>query len=208
MNCPNCGQENLSQARFCAVCGSNLEVIKDYQAAVPARASMVQRMVRAAKLEPALYEEVEHDRSANRQALFVVLLAALAAGIGGITAGGVFGLIFGVITALGGWLVWSFLTLFIGTRLFPTPETEADFGQMTRTIGFAASPGVIRILGVIPFLAWIVYFVAAIWMLVAMVVAVRQALDYTSTWRAVGVVAVGWIVQAVLLVLFAVLVLG
>ena len=40
-------------------------------------------------------------------------------------------------------------------------------------------------------------------MLVAMVIAVRQALDYTSTLRAVGVCLIGWLVQVVILILAA-----
>jgi hypothetical protein len=56
-------------------------------------------------------------------------------------------------------------------------------------------------LGIIPGLNVIVNLVAGVWMLVAMVVAVRQALDYSSTGRAVGVCIIGWIVQMVIFVL-------
>jgi len=43
--------------------------------------------------------------------------------------------------------------------------------------------------------------VAGVWMLVAMIIAVRQALDYQSTLRAVGVCIIGWIAQAAVLML-------
>jgi hypothetical protein len=46
-------------------------------------------------------------------------------------------------------------------------------------------------------------FIIGIWMLVAMVIAVRQALDYKSTLRAVGVCLIGWIVQIAIFVLFS-----
>jgi len=158
---------------------------------------MIQRMIRAARLEVALYEEVEQDTGATLQAMGVVLLASLAAGIGSISVGGLGGLVTGAASALVGWLLWAFITYFIGTRLFPTPQTQATYGQLLRTIGFSSSPGVIRVLGLISPLAGPVFLVAAAWMLVAMVIAVRQALDYTSTWRALGVVAVGWLIQMV-----------
>jgi hypothetical protein len=133
----------------------------------------------------------------------VVVLSSLAAGIGGLSEGGGAGLLVITITALISWGVWAYLTYFIGTRLFPEPQTSSDPGELLRTIGFASSPGLIRIVGIIPGLAVIVHFVAGIWMLVAMVIAVRQALDYKSTWRAVGVCLVGWIIQTiVLLVVF------
>jgi succinate dehydrogenase/fumarate reductase cytochrome b subunit len=78
-----------------------------------------------------------------------------------------------------------------------------------KTTGFSSSPGLIRVLGVIPGLAAIVFFIASIWMLVTMVIAVRQALDYESTLRAVGVCLIGWIIQMLILgLLFAVVFSG
>ncbi|MEC4680446.1 MAG: hypothetical protein VST67_07080, partial [Nitrospirota bacterium] len=99
------------------------------------------------------------------------------------------------------WYVWAFLTYIIGTKLLPEPQTSADHGELLRTIGFSSSPGMIRIFGIIPGLGPIVNILASLWMLVAMVIAVRQALDYHSTYRAIGVCIIGWIVQAVIIVL-------
>lgn len=159
------------------------------------------RMIRAAKLDVNLYEEVEADKDAMRQAMGVVVLASLAAGVGSIGTLGLGGLLLGTLAALGGWYVWAWLTYFIGTRFLAEPQTEADLGQLLRTTGFSSSPGLIRVLGIIPGLGTVVFAVASIWMLVAMVIAVRQALDYTSTFRAVGVCVIGWIIQTVILVL-------
>ncbi len=155
----------------------------------------INRMIRAAKLDVNLYEEVEADQEAMGQALAVVVLASLAAGIGTLGATGINGLLVGTAGALIGWFIWAFITFFIGTRLLPEPQTEADYGQLLRTIGFSSSPGVLRILGVVPVLGGIIFIVCGIWMLVAMVIAVRQALDYQSTWRAVGVCLIGWVIQ-------------
>lgn len=164
-------------------------------------ASIWERMFRAAKLDVQLYEEVEADIGATTQATIVVVLAALAAGIGSLGSGGVSGLFTGTIIALVGWLVWALLTYLIGTKLLPEPQTNADYGQLLRTIGFASAPGVIRVLGIVPGLAPFLFLIGGIWMLVAMVVAVRQALDYQSTGRAVGVCLIGWLVQVVILIL-------
>lgn len=161
--------------------------------------SFTERMIGAARLEAGIYEEVEHDSEAMGQAVGVVLLSSVAAGIGSIlymdlaTA-----LVVGTIAALLGWLIWAFLTWFIGTKLLPEEQTEADMGQLLRTIGFAASPGILRVLGIIPGIGGLLVLACDIWMLAAMVVAVRQALDYTSTWRAVGVCAIGFVVLLVL----------
>ncbi len=162
--------------------------------------SLVERMIRAAKLDANLYEEVEADTGATRQAMLVVVLSSLAAGIGSGGAG-LMGLLFGGLSALAGWYIWAFLTYFIGTRFLPEPQTEADVGQLLRTIGFSSSPGLLRIAGIIPGLTGIVFLVSGVWMLVAMVLAVRQALDYHGTARAIAVCVIGWLVLVVILIL-------
>ena len=159
------------------------------------------RMIRAAKLDVNLYEEVEADKTAMGQAMGVVLLSSVAAGIGTIAIRGLGGIFIGTIAALIGWYIWASLTYFIGTKWLPEPQTKADIGELLRTIGFSSSPGLIRVLGIIPGLGGIVFLVASIWMLVAMVIAVRQALDYKSTGRAVGVCAIGFVIQMVILIL-------
>jgi hypothetical protein len=163
--------------------------------------NFLDRMLRAAKLDVNLYEEVEADTGAMRQAIGVVVLSSIAAGIGSIATGGLGGILMGTIAALIGWYVWAFLTYYIGTKFLPEPQTRADLGELLRTIGFSSSPGLIRVLGVIPGLGGVVFIVASIWMLVAMVIAVRQALDYESTLRAVGVCVIGWIIQTLIFVL-------
>jgi hypothetical protein len=165
-------------------------------------ASITDRMIRAAKLDVNLYEEVEADKGAMGQAMAVVVLSSVAAGIGTAGTEGIKGLILGTIVALVGWFIWAFLTYYIGTRLLPEPQTKADYGELLRTIGFSSSPGVLRVLGIIPMLGNILNFICSIWMLVSMVIAVRQALDYKSTGRAVGVCLIGWIVQFVIFVMF------
>jgi hypothetical protein len=165
--------------------------------------SLKDRMIRAAKLDVTLYEEVEADRAAMGQAMGVVVISSIAAGLGTVTRGGFAGtvpsILLGTLFALISWYAWAYLTYFIGTKFLPEPQTKADPGELLRTIGFSSSPGLIRVLGIIPGLTGIVFLVASIWMLIAMVIAVRQALDYTSTLRASGVCLVGWIIQWLIL---------
>lgn len=158
----------------------------------------VNRMIRAAKLDVRLYEEVEADKGALGQAMAVVVLSSVASGIGLIRTGGLEGIAIGTIGALFGWFVWAFLTYVIGTKLLPEPQTRATHSELLRTIGFSSSPGIIRILAIVPALAPLAFLAAGVWMLVAMVIAVRQALDYQSTLRAIGVCLLGWLVQAVI----------
>ncbi|NIO03123.1 MAG: hypothetical protein GTN74_00520 [Proteobacteria bacterium] len=163
--------------------------------------SFMNRIVRAAKLDTSVYEEVEADKGAMGQAMGIVILSGIAAGIGTASRGGLSGILTGTILALVGWYLWAYLTYFVGTKLLPEPQTKADPGELLRTIGFSSSPGLIRVLAVIPGFSGLVFLVASIWMLIAMVIAVRQALDYKSTFRAGGVCAIGWIIQSLILYL-------
>jgi hypothetical protein len=159
-------------------------------------ASFVERVVGAARLDARTYEEVEADTTAMGQAMAVVAASALAAGIGSI-ANGATGAVAAVVAGIVGWFLWAVVTWLVGTKLMPEPGTSADLGQMLRTIGFSAAPGLLNVLGIVPIVGLLVWLVAAVWQLVAMVVAVRQALDYTSTGRAVLVCAIGWVLYMI-----------
>jgi hypothetical protein len=161
--------------------------------------SFVNRIIRAAKLDPRVYEEVEADKSAIGQAMGVIVLSSLAGGVGFMQHGGLIGIVISTLVVLLSWFVWAFLTYIIGTKLLPEPQTRADHGELLRTIGFSSAPGLIRVFAVIPGLHTFVHLFAGAWMLVAMVIAVRQALDYYSTPRAIGVCLIGWLVQIVIL---------
>ncbi len=153
------------------------------------------RVFRAAKLDRGLYEEVEADKGAIRQALLVVVLYGISAGFGSISKAGLGGIFMTIVMALVGWVIWAYITYMVGTKLLPEPQTKSDYGELLRTIGFANSPGLIGVFGIVPGLMGPVFFVTTVWMLVAMVVAVKQALDYQSTFRAVGVCVIALIVQ-------------
>lgn len=152
------------------------------------------RIIRAAKLEVRLYQQAKAHKKAMDHAILVVILAGLAAGVGSMAGRGLPGILLGSIAALIGWGVWALSAYLIGTTLLPEPRTKADMAEFARTVGFAASPGLAHVLGIIPPLAATVLFVTLMWMLLAMVVAVKEALDYVSTERAVGACVPGWIV--------------
>jgi hypothetical protein len=162
-----------------------------------------ERVLGAAKLDVRTYEEVETDLTATGQALGVVVLSTLARGIGSARFGALgFSVLGGIIGALLGWLIWTVLAYVIGVYLLPEPETKANIGELLRTIGFASSPGILRVFGFIPILGRLLNIVVAIWLLIAMVVAIRQALDYKSTARAVAVCVIGWLISLAVVAVF------
>jgi hypothetical protein len=156
--------------------------------------SFLQRLIGAAALDAAIYEEVEADPKAGMQAAAVVVLSSLAAGIGarGFSQNNLPNVFFITILALMAWACWALVTYQIGARILPEPQTSVDIGQLMRTTGFASAPGFLRVFGIIPGVTRPAFAIAWIWMLVAMIVGVRQALDYTSTTRAIAVCVIGW----------------
>ena len=164
------------------------------------KSQFLNRIIRACKLDVSLYEEVEADKTATIQAALVVVLSSLAAGVGALSLGAS-SFFMAPLLSLVSWYIWAYLIYLIGAKLFPEPTTKSNHGELLRTIGFSSAPGLIRVFGFTPDLMSLTFIGAAIWMLVAMVVAVRQALDYQSTWRAIGVVVIGFLVQAIVLVM-------
>ncbi len=162
-----------------------------------AGSSIIDRMIRASRLENDLYEEVEHDPDATGQAAIVVVGTSIAAGVGGISAGIVWIPVVAVLSLIA-WAVYAWLTYFIGTRILAGPETSASWSELARTLGYANSPRALLIVGFVPLLGWIVGIVVSIWVLFTTVVAIRAALDF-STWRAIGTALLGSIAQVLVL---------
>ena len=168
------------------------------------KTNFINRIYRAIKIDPELYEEVEHDKSATMQAASVVVLSSLAAGVGAIHLGAS-NFILGPLISLASWYFWAFLVYIVGTKLFPDKQTKSNHGELLRTIGFSSAPGLIRVFGFTPDLMTITFIGSSFWMLACMVVGVRQALDYKSLWKAFGVVAACWLIQAILLFLILII---
>jgi len=158
-------------------------------------ASFGERVVGAMRLDANTFEEIERDPTAMGQAAGVIALAAVSIGVGNLYYGGIRGIVSQVFIALIGYVVWSVLVWVIGTKVMPDPTTKADFAETFRVIGFAASPGILGVVTIIPILGWLVLFLIWIWQLAAMVVAVRAVLDYNTIGKAVIVVVIGFLVN-------------
>jgi hypothetical protein len=152
-----------------------------------------QRLTGVLKLQPATFEEIEANPSATGQAVVVVVIASLAAGIGAGLTGGLWSLAQQTVAALIGWIMWAAVTYLIGGRLLAEPGTRTDMGELLRVIGFSYAPNLFAFFAFIPLLGGLVLVAVAFWLLAATVIAVRQALDYRSTARAVAVVLIGWL---------------
>lgn len=169
-------------------------------------ATFQHRLVGAIRLQPSVFEEVEHDTTATGQAVAVVAIAGISSGVAFVWYGGFVGVVSSMVWALVTWAMLAGSMWIVGTKILPGRRTEADLGQLLRTTGFAAAPGLLWFIGVIPVFGWFIWIGVMIWVLAATVVAVRQALDYEDTLRAVLSVALASVV--VLLVTSAVVLAG
>jgi hypothetical protein len=149
-------------------------------------------------LDVKTFEEIEADTTANLQAFIVVVSASLAAGLGAGVRLGVIGLLRETFGALIGWVMWAAVTWVIGSKLLPEPQTRTDMGELLRVIGYAYAPNLFGFFAFIPALGIMVSTVVSFWLLAATILAVRQALDYVSTWRAAAVVLIGWLIFVVI----------
>jgi len=152
------------------------------------------RLVGVLRLDAQAYEDIEHDRKATAQALTVVILGSLAAGLGAGLTFGPTALVRETIGGVAGWVMWAGVTYLLGTRVWPESDTRTDMGELLRTIGFSYAPSFFSIFGVLPLIGGAVRVVVALWLLATTVVAVRQALDYRSTAKAFQVVFAGWLI--------------
>jgi len=161
-----------------------------------ARRGLVDRMIGAALLQGDVYEEVEHDPEATAQAALVVVLGAVAAGLG-VLDESVVAFLVGIVAALIGWALYAYVAYWVGTRWFRSPQTEADWGQLLRTLGFATTPRVLLVLGIVPGIGALLGLIVLIWVLVTTVVAIRHALDLEETWPAIATAVISWLALVV-----------
>jgi len=167
---------------------------------------MISRMIRAAFLDSHLYEEVERDSKAIWQAIMIVVLVSIVRGISTLTESDnvVSGITIGLVGGLISWSIWAFITYIVGVKLLSTETTSSSWGELARVTGFAQTPGLLFILVLIPVVGKFIALPVLIWQLFAMVVGIRQALDYNSTFRAVFVVLIGFVVVVIIqYILFA-----
>ncbi len=172
---------------------------------------MIGRMLGAARLSAATYEDVEKDGGATIQALLVVILVTIAGVIGSVLSGGedvelIRALIVGLVLGVAGWAIWALVTWIVGATILKTEKTEADWGQLARGTGFAQTPKILNVFLFVPVVGPVIALVAFIWSFACMVVAVRQCLDYTSTLRAFFVILISFIPVAFLYLIVAIIV--
>jgi hypothetical protein len=163
--------------------------------------SFVERVIGAIRLDPATYEEVEHDTDATWQAALVVAVAAVFSGVGS-TGGRTQDLIAGVLTAVIFWAIFALFAYLVGVYLLKGPQTSATFGEVLRSLGFSYAPSLIAILGLIPGIGFLFILIAGIWSLIASVIALRQSLE-VSTGRAVAIAVVAFLAMVVVLAIIA-----
>jgi len=160
------------------------------------------RMIRAASLDRTVFAEIGEEGTAFGRAMGVAALASLAAGLNRITwhfdIAVATGLFRDVSTAAAAWFIGAFSVYLLGACFFFKRDAETKPGKVLRVLGFAAAPGILMVFGMVPGLAGIVRLIASTWLLLAMIVAAREALDFRSAAGAALACCTGWILASVL----------
>lgn len=161
---------------------------------------MINRIIGVLTLNVNTYEEIEADKNATIQSFSIVILSSIVTAIilKPDTGFSLPNFISAIIIGIFLWGLWALVTMFVGTKLLPTQETSSNWGELARTTGYAQAPKLFSIFALIPILTTIVLFIVGVWNLITMIIAIRQALDYTSTWRAVFVVLIGFLPYAII----------
>jgi hypothetical protein len=171
-------------------------------------ADLTGRMIGAAQADVKTFSEIEADPNAFTQAVIVIVIAGVASLIGNLFRGGIGAGIIGLVGSLVGYALFSLLVFLIGTKVMPEPTTKADFNETFRTVGFAASPGVLNVLAIVPYLGPLISLLIAIWSLVIGVIAVREVLDYSNTGRAIIVCLIAFVICLIIYSLLLIPILG
>lgn len=166
---------------------------------------IVERIVRMVRFDHSVYREIEHDENANGEALLIVVVASILSAIGTWIATGRFGIsLIGLIWAVLGWLLWSWLTMFLGTRLF---KAEATFWEVARTLGYATAPRALGILSAVPCLNVVAGIVSFVLSLLFAFFAIRESLDLPTD-KTIITIVIGWVIVFVISILLAFLRIG
>ncbi|NNF08265.1 MAG: hypothetical protein HKN21_16000 [Candidatus Eisenbacteria bacterium] len=171
-------------------------------------------MIRASRFDAALFEEAEANPALGNQARNLVLLVAALSGLGaallnldrGVPAA-ITSFLFRSVAVTVGWILWSAVTLWIGTTLTASSETHADAKEVRRVLAYAFSPWALSVLVFIPTIGPIIFLISSFWVLIAGVVAIHTALDFSFS-RAVITVFAGWMVLGAFVIVATLLGLG
>ena len=157
---------------------------------------MIERIVRAIRLDWTVFGEIAKDRDALKEAAIIVAVVTFLSAVGTGIAAGSFGAFFGdwIAGIAVGWIGWAIITYFVGTALY---KGETDIPEMLRVLGYANAPILLGLLSFIPCVGWLFPLIGGLLALVAGVIAIREAMDFDTS-NAIITVIIGWIVMMVI----------
>ena len=187
-------------------------------APAPPTHSFVDRIVGAVKLSRPIFDEVRRDPTAMMQAAGIVVVTGLLSGISQFAdvrgqtieiddrtyevTNSVLGpLASGIaiaILALLSWVIASLVFRIVGTKMLGSPETDIQWQEVARPLGFASAPSLLIILTPIPILGFIVGSIVGLWAFAAQIVAMSETFR-VSKLRSFAIILVSWIGLAIVL---------
>ncbi|MCS7050183.1 MAG: hypothetical protein NZL87_01055 [Thermomicrobium sp.] len=158
---------------------------------------MVKRIIGALQLDPAVYRELKADPTATLPSLLLVVLCVLAAGVAALPAGGLWAFANLAGSAFVSWTIFVLAAYVIGAKALPGPDTQVTLGELVRTLGFALTPTLLLVFGIVPALQIVVVPLSFVWVFFATLMALRVTLG-VGTLRAVLVAVVSYLITGVI----------
>ena len=155
--------------------------------------ALFQRMLRAARMDAQLFEEIVSDPTLQGQSVWVVAIFAMATAFGTFTLISGTAVNIGLLTTMIGWYIWAFSVFYIGTRILKGDSAPPDRKTIMRVMAFACAPGIFRLLGLIPKTTTLVFIVTSLWMLATAVFGLKKVFPQRSTFKISVVTVVTWI---------------
>ena len=157
---------------------------------------MIDRIVRAIRLDWTVFGEIAKDRDALKEAAIIVAIVTFLSAVGTGLATGSLSAFAGAWIAgiLIGWIGWAIITYFVGTAVF---KGETDIPEMLRVLGYASAPNLLGLLRFIPCVGWAFPLIGGLLALAAGIIAIREAMDFDTS-KAIVTVFIGWIIVVVI----------
>jgi hypothetical protein len=150
--------------------------------------SLVRQTIGAMTFRAAIYREIATQPGATAPAIGILLLSCFVPGSVSI----VYGTLGGILYSFSGWAIWICLAYMIGAKIFPESPVDSGLLRLLRAGGFAASPALLGFFGLAAVVGHILPITTTVWVIAATAVAIREALQYRTTSRAVAVCLASW----------------
>jgi hypothetical protein len=151
-------------------------------------------IVKSLKLDKTLYKD---NKNFGETAVYFAGIIMIFDGIAGaIAANNIVKTQIGFsgLTAILTWFIWSIFIYVIGVKLFPDRETKVSFKKILIGVGYAHTPGILRLFAITPDLMVPIIFLTQFWIFAGLIISTKQILNLKSNFKSFGIVFLSFLI--------------